>query len=107
MKDLSSDDVDSFVSGKDASIVLFHASWCPFCRKFRPVFESYEGKTKARLAEALVDEDENPMWERFSIQVVPTVIAFRNGKTIARRDGKAGAGLFDKDMESLLAEAGG
>jgi thioredoxin-like negative regulator of GroEL len=101
MENLTQESINNFIEGS-ASVVAFHASWCPFCRRFMPAFRAFEGKTKARMAEAQVDEEDNPLWDRFKIEVVPTMIAFKDGKPIDRRDGKPGAGLSEKDIESLL-----
>ena len=89
---------------ENKTLVLFRADWCPFCRRFKPVFDSYERKTTVQLAEAVINEDEDPLWDKYSIKVVPTLVAFRNGKPIARRDGKAGIGLGRDDIDSLLKE---
>jgi thioredoxin 1 len=89
---------------EDKTMVLFRADWCPFCRRFKPIFDSYERKTTIKLAEAVINEDEDPLWDRYNIKVVPTLVAFRNGKPVARRDGKAGIGLEREDMDSLLKE---
>lgn len=104
MESLTNESIDAFVSASDTSVVMFRADWCPFCRKFRPVFESYDGKAKARMAEAVVNEDDNPMWDRFNINVVPTLVAFKNGKVVARKDGAAGVGLDESDLKALLAK---
>jgi len=85
------------------TLVLFYASWCPFCTNFKPTFDSSKIETANKMA-ALVDEDENPLWDRFNIQAVPTVIAFENGKIIARRDAKKNVGLTQSDMTSLINE---
>ena len=85
------------------TLVLFYASWCPFCTNFKPTFDSSKIESANKMA-ALVDEDENPLWDRFNIQAVPTVIAFENGKIIARRDARKNVGLTQSDMTSLVNE---
>ncbi len=104
MEQLTPKTLDSFVSGREPALVLFHADWCPFCRKFKPVFDSYEGKAKAEMAEAKVNEDENPFWEQFNIEVIPTLILFKGGKPIARKDGRAGVGLTEDDLKQILKD---
>ena len=104
MESLTNESISAFVSSGAASLVMFRADWCPFCRKFRPVFGSYDGKAKVRMAEAVVNEDDNPMWDRFNVQVVPTLVAFKNGKEVARKDGVAGVGLNEGDLKALLAK---
>ena len=89
---------------QDKIIILFRADWCPFCRKFKPLFDSYERKTTIQLAEAVIDNEDDPLWDEYNIKIVPTMIAFRNGQPIARRDGIAGMGLSRDDIDSLLKE---
>lgn len=56
------------------AVVMFYGDWYPFCKRFRPAFRS--AKSKYRKLSALVNEDEHPLWDRFSINAVPIVIAF-------------------------------
>ena len=53
---------------------MFYGDWYPFCKRFRLAFNS--AKSKYRKLSALVNEDENPLWDRFSINAVPIVLAF-------------------------------
>lgn len=82
------------------TVVLFYASWCPYCANFKPSFEAANMKS-ARKVGALVDEDENPLWDRFNIQAVPTMIVFEDGKVTSRRDARKGVGLTKSDLESV------
>ena len=45
-----------------------------------------------------------PLWDKFSIIAVPTLIAFDKGKIISRRDAKRGVGLNESDLDSMLKE---
>jgi thioredoxin 1 len=82
--------------------VLFAAAWCPFCRRFSPIFES--ALTEKGMPAALADlsDLENPLWETFDIQVVPTVMVFKDGELIYRMDGVLGQGLPDNAMSQVL-----
>jgi len=91
------------LSNGTKTLVLFYADWCTYCSNFKPTFEEINSD-KIQKKAALVNEDENPLWERFDIQMVPTMIAFQNGKILTRRDGKGGIGLTRKDMESIVKE---
>ncbi|HXW67667.1 MAG TPA: thioredoxin family protein [Thermoplasmata archaeon] len=84
--------------------VAFLADWCPFCRSFGPEFEGLGGPGAHRLAIADISEVDDPRWETFHIDVVPTVIVFRDGASTARRDGVLGRGLADADLAALRAE---
>lgn len=85
------------------TLVLFYANWCPYCANFKPIFEEINSE-KIQKKAALVNEDENPLWDRFNIQAIPTMIAFQNGNIIARRDAKKGIGLTRSDIESIIKE---
>jgi len=90
--------------GKGYVLALFYANWCPFCRSIKPVFESYEDKAPIPLAEVDIS-DEGKIWDELSINYVPTLILFKDGKIIARRDSKKGVGLEEKDIVALIEEA--
>ena len=103
MENISPEEFDSILSNANKNIVLFYASWCPYCTNFRPTFESSKIDNANKFG-ALVDEDENPLWDRFNIKLVPTVIVFENGKIISRRDAKNYVGLTKSDMDSIIKE---
>ena len=104
MEHVSPDEFDSkILSSKKKTLVLFYADWCPYCANFKPTFEEINSD-KAQKKAALVNEDENPLWDRFNIQAVPTMIAFQDGKIITRRDAKKHVGLTRVDMESIVKE---
>jgi thioredoxin 1 len=92
------------VESKGKYLVLFYADWCPFCAKFKPVFEKYEGKLSYKIIGATVNEDDNPLWDLFKIESIPTMIAFDNGEIVNRRDAAEGVGLTSADMESIVKE---
>jgi len=72
---------------------LFLASWCPFCRRFQPTFEAAANRNGISWDYADVSDDDNILWKTFNIEIVPTVIVFKNGKPTWRRDGLPGIGL--------------
>ncbi|MEI6633510.1 MAG: thioredoxin domain-containing protein [Chlamydiota bacterium] len=88
--------------GKE-TVVLFVFSTCPFCKAFRPRFEAFAARGAAAREHLTVvlDDFGNPLWDAYGIDVVPTVIVFAGDAVKARRDGRAGVGLTEKDLESL------
>ena len=52
--------------------VLYHATWCPFCRAFAPKFR----KMLPDGEEVLLDDERDPRWIELNIEFVPTIIAF-------------------------------
>lgn len=92
---------------KDAGgrVALFYSPWCPFCTSFMPVFD---GRAKAGGGVFLkVSTDDLPALEdRFSVEVVPTVLFFKAGKLSRRLDGALGRGLNAEDLDAFLAACG-
>lgn len=98
--------LDAAIEGPNRVAVLFHATWCPFCRKFRPVFERLvDEKTGFEPVEAVIDDEENPLWARFGLDVVPAVVLFDAGRQIGRVDGALGVGLTERDLRRVLDDA--
>jgi thioredoxin 1 len=94
----------AIASGKTA--VLFHATWCPYCREFRPVFEDLTAGANGTVpVEAVLDDEESPLWAAYGIDIVPTVILFHDGRPGARAEGRPGVGLTRAEVEALLARS--
>ena len=89
---------------KGTLVVMFHSNWCPYCRSFAPIFIEYARKSDFEYGQISLDNDDDPLWDKFHIEAVPTVIVFKEGMQIARRDSTLGGGLNRDDMESLIRE---
>jgi thioredoxin-like negative regulator of GroEL len=86
-------------------LVLFCASWCPFCRSFFSVFNKRVAKYSFdSTVRAYIDDDDNPLWEDYSIEAVPTIILFEQEQAIRRLDAELGEGLSEKQLAEWLAK---
>jgi thioredoxin 1 len=110
MENLEPPQFENLSSMGEKALVLFYADWCPFCQIFILIFQSAAAKSKPTVGYktygAKLNADSNPLWDKFSINAVPTVIAFERGRLISRRDGKMGVGLDKSDLDSILDELG-
>jgi len=80
-------------------VALFYASWCPFCRSFITVFNKHARNTETlSYIKVKIDEDENPLWEEYSLESVPSLILFENGNASKRLDCELGEGLTEKQF---------
>lgn len=82
--------------------VVFEANWCPFCRSFMPIMERYAKKFPVPVLAAILDDWNDPLWDRFSVKVVPTLAVFSEGRLRFRIDGLLGAGLTEDDVQRLI-----
>jgi thioredoxin-like negative regulator of GroEL len=84
-------------------IVCFYSSWCSFCRRFLPIFEKAAAKhDSCMFLRVKVDEDSNPLWQKYSLEVVPTVIMFKNQQATTRFDGFLGSGITESHFTRWL-----
>ncbi|MEE9586192.1 MAG: thioredoxin family protein [Nitrososphaerales archaeon] len=101
-------DTDNFsekiLKSSRPTVTLFYATYCPFARSFDPVFEEYSRDPEYEFAKVDITDDDNPLWERYNIEAVPTLIAFKDGKEIGRKDAALGVGLSEEDLKDLLQE---
>ncbi|HEY7227405.1 MAG TPA: thioredoxin family protein [Nitrososphaeraceae archaeon] len=103
---LQSNQFDRLLSEGKKTLIMFYADWCPFCQRFKPSFESYTNSSiyDIDFYACMINDDDNPLWDRFSINTVPTLIAFYKGNIISRRDSRMGFGLDKSDVDSILRE---
>ncbi|MBI5493381.1 MAG: hypothetical protein HY904_00030 [Deltaproteobacteria bacterium] len=99
-------DLRAAVAGKKA-VVLFHATWCPFCVNYRPTFvDGVRDLGGWEPVECVMDDESNPLWVDHDIHVVPTLIRFEDGRPTGRANGRLGAGLGRDALPKLLALPG-
>ena len=69
-------------------LVDYWAEWCGPCKMIAPVLEDMAKEYAGRLTVAKLDIDANPgITSQFGIRGIPTLIAFRNGREVARQSG--------------------
>ena len=58
-------------------LALFYASWCPHCMGFVPVFDKkVVNFNVGSVIHVLLDDYDNPLWDDYSIEAVPTAHIF-------------------------------
>lgn len=100
----ATDEFDEMLRRKKRAYVLFYASWCPFSKKFLPIFEKYSNQTPESCIKIIADNNES-LCERYSIEIFPTVILFENGAVSKRLDGKPHFGLEEAQLRELLGKS--
>ena len=69
--------------GTGVVLVDFWATWCPPCREQGPIVEQVAGQIQGTARVAKVDVDAAPkIAKRFKIRSIPTLIVFKDGKSV-------------------------
>ena len=93
-------DLDKILKTNDKVIALVYASWCPFCRKFLPVFQQHAQEGQHYFL--CVQDDEESIGDKYSIDIFPTILFFENGSLSKRLDGEPGVGLSEKQLVEFV-----
>ena len=73
------------IQSKQLVLIDFWAEWCGPCRMVSPILEEVaeEKKDEIKLVKINVDQNQNIAFQ-YGIQSIPTVLAFYDGKLVAR-----------------------
>ncbi|MGE5097483.1 MAG: thioredoxin TrxC [Betaproteobacteria bacterium] len=103
--ELTDANFDRQVAASDLPIVVdFWAPWCAPCRMMAPAFEETAARVAPGVRLAKLDTEAQPgIAGRFGIRSIPTLIAFRNGREIARQSGALGVPQLLQWIEAHVA----
>jgi thioredoxin len=75
------------ISTSEITLVDFHAPWCAPCKKMKPILEEI-AKENSKFKIEKINVDENKMLaQQQKINVLPTMILFKNGVEVWRHEG--------------------
>lgn len=81
--------------------LLFYSAWDAFSIEFTPAFEKLAVKSPGCFCKVSTDNLPEVAAE-FSVEVVPTVLFFRNGRLDNRLDGKPDQGLTAESLAEFV-----
>jgi thioredoxin 2 len=102
---LRSTNFDQHVTRNDVPVIVdFWAPWCGPCQAMAPRFEEATKRFEPRARFAKVNSDEEPtVSQRFAIRGIPTLIAFKNGREVARQSGAMDSGALASWIDAVVS----
>ena len=92
---------NELISSSDVPVIVdFFAEWCGPCKTMSPILKQVKDMQgdKVRIVKVDVDKN-NALVMQYSIQSVPTLMIFKNGKQMWRQSGVINAGELNKIVE--------
>jgi thioredoxin 1 len=81
-------------------LVDFYATWCGPCKMMEPILKELSSMVGDDARIIKVDVDKNPAAAAaYNVMGVPTLIIFKNGKTVWRESGIVDAGELKRKLD--------
>lgn len=85
------------------TVIKFYADWCGPCKAMQPTWEKLEELFDGEVIFQSVDIEANPnLRQEHNVRSIPTLIMFKDGKELARRQGSGSL----TELEDWIDEQG-
>ncbi len=96
-------DYKELTGSNEVVLVEFYATWCPHCRRMKPVVEQVAELLDGRVPVYQLDLDENgDLADSIRVQSVPTFLIYRNGAEVWRHSGEIDGDVLLSKVETAL-----
>jgi len=86
-------------------LVDFWAEWCMPCQMIDPILQEIAQEFGEKIRIGKLDVDKNPLISAtFSIDAIPALILFKNGKVVQRFRGVQAKQVIEEAVKSIIEE---
>ncbi len=76
------------INGDRPVLIDFHADWCGPCKMLSPIIQKVAKDLDGKVRVIKIDVDKNvALADKFQIRGVPTMVLFKDGKSVWRQSG--------------------
>ena len=102
--ELNKEGFRELLQGEKPLLVEYHAPWCGYCRRLEPAFTKVAQEYGEVLTAVKIDIDKEPaLADREHIEVVPTLVLYRGGRSVGSAVAPGSAGELRRFLDEALA----
>ena len=102
--EISREQFGELLRGEKPLLVEYHAPWCGYCRRLEPAFARVSQEYTDILTAVKIDIDKEPaLAEEEHIEVVPTLVLYRSGRSLGSTVAPGSAGEIRRFLDEALA----
>ena len=93
------------VEGSRPVLVEYWAPWCVYCRRIAPALDKIAQQYSDSLVVGQINIDDEPrLASQEQIEVIPTLVLYRNGEAIGSIVAPESKAMIDAFMQDTLAQ---
>ncbi len=93
LQDADARELDALIEQSPELIVMFYGKSCPYSRNLFPHFRDAKIPAGVDAVRAIIAEDDDVAWDKYTLEVTPTIAFFRGGREAHRIEGIDNRGL--------------
>ena len=104
-RNINKEEFNQLLKGEKPVLVDFWAPWCSYCRRINPAYDRVAAQFEESVEIVKINiDDEGQLANLEQIEVIPTLVIYRNGKalgSVTAPDSKAAVEKFIQETLSL------